>query len=230
MTRMELVDAFVRGDLDRRQFVGKLTAMGVSAGAAMAYAGSLVQDAAAAPGRNGAGFVARAAQVDDEYGAAFVLESVAAAVEAITEVGEDVLTSLTALVDTFTLEDFLAAGLTEEDYELLLTMNSQLEEQLEAINALPGTASTTVTRRGFQGASTQNFSSVQEALTAAASGYSTFVGLLAGVIPALESGEDRQITANVGLVSARHAGLVNYLAGSNPIPSPFEEPIDPATL
>lgn len=48
MPKHELVEAYLEGRLDRRDFVRRLTALGVSAGAATIYAASLSDSAAAA--------------------------------------------------------------------------------------------------------------------------------------------------------------------------------------
>jgi acetyl esterase/lipase len=56
MSRNEIVDAFLHGRIDRREFVRRLTVAGVSAGAAVAYAQALSSPASAAPmsrGRHG---------------------------------------------------------------------------------------------------------------------------------------------------------------------------------
>ncbi len=59
MSKNEIVDAFLHGRIDRREFVRRLTLAGVSAGAAVAYAQALSSPASAAPMTRGAhGFVA----------------------------------------------------------------------------------------------------------------------------------------------------------------------------
>jgi hypothetical protein len=55
MSKHEVVEAYLQGRIDRREFVRRLTLTGVSAAAAVAYAHSLGGTAAAAPrGRAGA--------------------------------------------------------------------------------------------------------------------------------------------------------------------------------
>lgn len=63
MTREELVDAYVGGRVSRRGFIRGLVALGVTAGAAATYAGSL---ASAAPAR--AGTTAAVNDIYDIYG------------------------------------------------------------------------------------------------------------------------------------------------------------------
>jgi hypothetical protein len=50
MSKHEVVEAYLQGRIDRREFVRRLTLTGVSAAAALAYAASLGDSAAAAPG------------------------------------------------------------------------------------------------------------------------------------------------------------------------------------
>ena len=58
MSKSEIVEAYRRGLMGRREFVRRLTLAGVSSAAAVAYAQSLDSKAAAAPmGRNAHGFI-----------------------------------------------------------------------------------------------------------------------------------------------------------------------------
>src|SRR4051794_24879513 len=60
MSKHEVVEAYLSGRIDRREFVRRLALAGVSAGAAAAYAQALAAPAAAAPaGRGGHGAAAR---------------------------------------------------------------------------------------------------------------------------------------------------------------------------
>ena len=59
MSKNEIVTAYLNGRIDRRQFVKRLTAVGVSSAAAMAYAQSLASPATASgTTRDSNGFVA----------------------------------------------------------------------------------------------------------------------------------------------------------------------------
>lgn len=58
MSKHEVVEAYLHGRIDRREFIRRLTVAGVSTAAAMAYAQSLSSPAAAAPAARGThGFV-----------------------------------------------------------------------------------------------------------------------------------------------------------------------------
>src|SRR5689334_12639130 len=54
MSKHEVVEAYLRGQIDRREFIRRLTLAGVSSAAAVAYAQSLGSaSAATAPGKHG---------------------------------------------------------------------------------------------------------------------------------------------------------------------------------
>ena len=230
MTKSEIVDAYVRGDLDRRSFVARLMAVGVSTGAAIAYAASLAPAAgAASPRRSASGYIARAQQnPDGEYGTAITLASDDEGVQDLLTASGDVDTLLAAL-DTFTADDFQNAGLTADDQALLQKIRDQHTEQVDAIQALlTGDSGTTSTSGG--GNAGANTSSLTEFLKSLADAQNTFVGVLAAVIPAIQSGEIRQTLTQIGLVAARHAAIISYLAGEDPAPDSLENVVDPTTL
>lgn len=224
MTKSDVVDAFIRGDLDRRGFIKKLTAVGVSSTAAIAYAGSLVQSAAAGPSRNGSGFITRLQDADAEYGPAVPIEDVPAAIAAILAEVEAIAAELSSLLEDFDDAAFEAAGLEASDRELLEKMLSQIQEQIDAINALEGIPAAT-------GASTPESTpsgDLMERLAAFADDLNEVVGEYAALIPAIEDIEEQELFVQIALVAARHAAIASYLAGEDPFPSAFEEPIDPA--
>lgn len=235
MTKIELVDAYVRGDLDRRRFISKLTAMGVSGGAAIAYAGSLAQNAAASPSRNGAGFIARAQDADDEYGTAIIIENIIAILEELLADINDIFDSFDDFLNQFDVGDFVDGGLDESDFDVIEDARAQIAEQIDALiatlEAIFGTTRSSSTIKAFRSSRVsslgQTSGTVLEQLTVLAEKLNRQVGVYAAVIPAVEDGEQRQLMTNIGLVTARHAALVSHMAGLNPIPSAFEVPIDP---
>jgi hypothetical protein len=64
VSKHEVVDAYLRGRIDRREFVRRLTAIGVSSAAAVAYAQTLSRPAAASQGATDARGYQRAFQAD----------------------------------------------------------------------------------------------------------------------------------------------------------------------
>ena len=230
MTKSEIVDAYIRGELDRRAFVTRLTAVGVSAGAAIAYAVSLAPAAgAASPRHSASGYIARAQQnPDGEYGTAITLTSDDEGIQDLLTASRDVDALLDAL-DTFTADDFRNAGLTADDLALLQKIRDQHTEQVDAIQALASGSGTTSTNSGGGNAEVDT-SSLTDYLKALADALNTLVGVFAAVIPAIQSGEIRQTLTQIGLVVARHAAIISYLAGEDPSPDSLENVIDPATL
>ena len=223
MTKRDLIDAYVRGDVDRRGFIRKLTAMGVTATAAAAYAGSFGGEAAAATARNSAGFISRlqgAQDADEDYGIAVAIQNILQALQRF-------LARMESIIDR--LGQIISQGNGPRP-DLLQKIQSQIEEQRQGlISRLQGEAGyspamvngLTGRNLGLQGGNT---------LADIANDLNVQTGLLAAIIPAIESGQDRQLMTNIGLVTARHAALISDLAGLDPIPSAFEVPIDPATV
>ena len=218
MSKRELIEAYIRGDLDRRQFVSRLTMLGVSGGAAVAYASSLGRSAAAAPTTPASGYVMRAQAADDgEYGTALAMS----VIEGLTRMRDDVqafVLSVLAGLDQFSEGDFPPGR-----FQTLGTIRSQQEEHLDAINsqieANEGAATNQVTRFGFQ---TQQFESPEAFLMALSDGFEKLTASYAGVVPAVDSGEVRQALMSTASVANRHASVVNNFAGVPEFPSTFQ--------
>lgn len=226
MTKSEIVDAFIRGDLDRRGFIKRLTAVGVSSAAAMAYAGSLVQNAAATPSRHGAGFVMRAQGADADYGPTIPVEEIEEAVQAINDALDELVTGLSSLLDDFDASDFLDAGFEEGVAELLGNLLSQINEQIAALSSLFGLTGG-ASANAFSQSTGSSGGSLVERLTEVANGLNETAGMYAALIPSLEDVENRQLFTQIAIVAGRHAALVSYLVDIDPIPGAFEQPIDP---
>ncbi len=223
MSKRDLIDAYVRGDVDRRSFIRKLSAMGVSATAAAAYAGSFGREAAAAPARNSAGFISRlqgGQDTDEDYGIAVAIQNILQALQRFIARMESIIERLGQII---------SQGNGPRP-ELLQKIQSQMEEQRQAlITRLQGEAGFDATMiHGLTGQNTRLQGG--NTLVDIANDLNTQTGLLAAIIPAIQSGQDRQLMTNIGLVTARHAALVSDLAGLDPIPNAFEVPIDPATV
>ena len=223
MTKRDLIDAYVRGDVDRRGFIRKLSAMGVSAAAAAAYAGSFAPDAAAAPSRNSAGYVARLQDADDDYGIAVAIDNIIQALQAFVDRMDALVQRLTQIAEQ--------TGGNGPNPQRIATVRDQIEEQRQALITRlqqrlgeSGQASTSINRLSA------NRLQGDASLADVANELNVQTGLLAAIIPAIEVGQDRQMMTNIGLVTARHAALINELAGLDPIPSAFEVPIDPKTM
>lgn len=240
MTKSDVVDAFIRGDLDRRGFIKRLTAVGVSSAAAMAYAGSLVQSTAAAPS-TGSGFITRGFMQDEEYGTIVAPEELLAAVNVVEESVEEVLAAVTDLLANFGPDDFAAAGLDESDYALMQDIAGQIEDQAAALESFLATlAGSSRSVSAFAGASVLTSRSASlaqgtggtllEQLAKVAEGLNVIASMYAAVVPAVENVEDRQLLTQMAVTTGRHVAVVSYLAGLNPVPDAFEEPINPLNV
>lgn len=213
MTRHELIDAFVAGNIGRREFVRGLTALGVSAGAASAYALTLAPGAAAAGDPRPAGFVMRAQADDEEYGTACTL----------TDDLEGVLALVGAEGATAAILDAILGAFDETDIPsiaLLEALQADLAEQLDALDTLVGDLGGSAPSAAT---AAEAPSSADTALAALADALNDAISLFVGVIPAIEDGETRQTLTTMLAVLARYAGVVSTLAGDTPTSGPFEQ-------
>lgn len=228
MTKRELIEAFVRGEVDRRQFINRLTMLGVSGGAAVAYATTLGESAYASSAKPVSGFVMRAQATDDEdYGTAFFLELIEALQAVIVAITDLILVVLDGLA-AFIAGDF-AAGV----FESLQTIEQQQQEHLDAATAMltaAGGAAGGVgaTRLGFQA---QQFATSDELLATLADGFDQLTAMYAAVVPTITDtdGEVRQTLTEIASVASRHAAAVNIYAGRDPFPETFQTPALPAS-
>ena len=193
MSKIELIDAYVRGDIDRRSFMKKLAAVGVSATAAAAYAGSLASGASASTG-----FVARA-QDDDDYGIGDLIEQLIASIIALIR---SILDSIFGGI--FGASDFEQAGLSDRQVAQLRQMSSKMEEQSAALEGLFGTASAPKVEVG---------GSLNELLAQLAAQFNRYTAALARVAPTLEAADARELVMSAGFSASRQAAIANELAG-----------------
>ena len=219
MSKRELIDAFVRGDIDRRQFISRLTALGVSGGAAVAYAASLGQSASAGPARPVSGYAMRAQATDDEeYGGVIpdVAEGIAIAVAAIEQV-----ISILSNISEF------GPGLPDEVAERITTILEQQQGPLAALQGLT-TEGASAPARNVLGFQSQTFETAEEFLTAAAGALQQLGQIYTALVPGMPDSavEARQTTMSVAAVATRHAALVALDAGQDPLPTAFEQPAE----
>ncbi|MGI8403598.1 MAG: hypothetical protein ACR2OE_02300 [Thermomicrobiales bacterium] len=226
MSKREMIESYLKGDLDRRGFIRGLTALGVSVGAATAYAVSFAPSALANADN---GFVVRPGQryQDQNYPPPPITleEAVIQLVEAITAL----INLFAAALERFLQSDFTAAGLPSNAFATLQTILAQLNQQNDALNALATSGNVEVaslasgSAKGFLGQT----DTVQGFLSELSDHMNKLVSKNAGIIPGLENGEARQTFTNIAMVNARQAAVVNQFAGEDPIPSAFAEPTLP---
>jgi hypothetical protein len=218
VTKRETIDAFIRGDIDRRTFIGRLTTLGVSSGAALAYATTFGQSALAAPASNQTGLAAQG-QDDLDYGVPnpFPLDE---GIAIISEAFETIIGILEGLGD-FTDDDF-AEGI----FDALTTIQEQVAAQFEALGSLLGAGSAGVRQFGQR----SQFAAIQAGdpdtfLQDLSVAFDDLTARFAAVVPGTDEEAERQTMMNVAMVSGRHAGFVNWAAGNNPFPVAFQEPM-----
>jgi hypothetical protein len=230
MTKSELIAAYVSGRIDRRDFVRRLTALGVSATAAAAYAQSLTPGASAAGvGRDPAGMRVRGR--DQEYGVG-------------GEFGEitDVINLQLQLIDIQLsilggLENLKAAPLrlqgTDQldpaDVGQLDTMRTQLQAHRDALAGLVedfGASASVPSVPEF------SYSTIDDMLSDLQLAQEAQLGIYAAVIPTITGTGPATASAHrtfvqVSLVEGRHAAFVNRLLGDSAFPETFQPTATP---
>jgi hypothetical protein len=214
MTAQGVVDAFIRGDLDRRGFITKLTALGVSASAASAYALTLGRQGAAAAPESSTGGIARYQDgaAEEDYGTDFIFETIEEALQLIFDAIGEALAVLSGL-GIFSAADFADPA----EFDLLGTIQQHQQEHADALAALLGST-------GAVGSSEASFDSVEAFLTELAGALDDQTATYAAVVPAIGDGATRQTLMNVASVANRHAAVVHQIAGLDPLPEAFEVP------
>ncbi len=213
MSKRETIDAFIRGDIDRRTFMGRLTTLGVSSGAALAYATTFGNSALASPS-SAAGFVSQG-QDDLDYGVPnpFPLE------EGL-QIISDALDEILSIFDDFA--GFVAEDFAEGVFDALARIQEQLALQLEALGSLFGAGFTSTTR---QFAAIQGTGDADAFLQSLSRAFDDLTASFAAVVPGTDEAAERQAMMNVAMVSARQAGFVNWAAGNDPFPTAFQQPM-----
>ncbi|MGC4190414.1 MAG: hypothetical protein QM589_04170 [Thermomicrobiales bacterium] len=207
MSKHEIIQAYIRGELDRRGFVTRLATLGVSAGAAAAYATQFAPGiSAAAPG----GFVVRAAQTTDaDYGTTVDFASDAEAVAFASDIANPIADIYNSL-DSFEASDF-----DDGVFAQLTDFSSEIGEQNDALKSLSATRPTTNATMGLKRSTDTDPSQFLADLSSA---YDLAVQRFTAVVPAVDSGEIRQTLANISHAVARHAGVLAFLVKGDGTP------------
>ena len=228
MTKHELIDAYVSGRIGRRDFMTRLTALGVSAGAATAYAFSLAPSASAAGSLPSGGFIARA-QDDGDYGGPILgfPETVGEAIEAAIAFISALAAALQAILDTYGAEDFDFSALTGS--EILTTLqgfSTELDEQLSVLESTGSTISSAAkSARPLAVVSLVQAAGAEEALSQLAQRYAILDGYFAGAVPSLDDADARLTLMGIALINAAQGAYIRTVLGEDPTPSTFIEPI-----
>jgi len=224
MTKHEVINDYISGRIGRRDFMTRLTALGVSAGAALAYAQTFIMDTSAA-GSRPAGHSVDMAQ----YGGPILgfPETVGEAIEAAISFLSGLSAALQAILDAFDAEDFGFAAVTGPTIITnLQEFSNQLDEQLSVLestgNAVSGAAKSA---RPLSVVNLAQAATAQEALTQLAQRYAILDGYYAGAVPSLDDADARLTLMGVALVNAAQGAFVRTALDQAPSPSAFIEPI-----
>jgi hypothetical protein len=224
MTRHELIDAYVSGRIGRRDFMTRLTALGVSAGAALAYAQTIITDTSAAGSRPASHSVELA-----QYGGPILgfPETVGEAIEAAISFLSSLSAALQAILDAFGAEDFDFATITGATILAnLQEFSNQLDEQLSVLESTGNAASGAAkSARPLAVVNLAQAGNAEEALTQLAQRYSILDGYHAGAVPSLDDADARLTLMGIALVLAAQGAFVRTALDQEPSPSAFIEPI-----
>jgi hypothetical protein len=231
MSKLELIQAYVGGEIGRRDFVRGLTVLGVSSAAALAYAHRLAPSAVAAGGgAPGGGFVMRAQQADEDYPSTISQPELVQALQILIEIDQLLLERVDAFIGRFSDEEVgSVAGAAVLDR--LQEARNRIQERLDAETALldqvsvapSGVAARKVSLR----AQTQIPDDPQESYRYLADLLDTQAALYVLVVPGTPDPEARQTMMSMALPVARQAAFARILAGLEATASSFEEGITP---
>ena len=203
MTKRELIQEYVSGRIDRRDFMVRLTGLGVSGAAALAYAQSLTPSVSAASVRRDPnGFIIRSAS--GEYGPGGIFKAILELLkfafkflQSVIDLLLELLANLLAASPTrgarlfapIAVGDTLPNGgtVTQDDVDQLKTMLNQLKEHQAAVKAA-------FADFGGTAPSTSSSASATGDLTTLADKLNTLVSIQAAVIPTI-SGDGPKTTA-----------------------------------
>ena len=230
MTKHDLIDAYASGRIGRRDFMGRLTAAGVSAGAALAYAHTLAPSASAAGNPGAGGFVMRFQDEDGEYAGPILgfPETVGEAIEAVAAFLAGALGALQDLLGAFAGDDFDFLAIAVEDFLTTLQgFADELEEQLSVLES-SATVANPVAKSGRTFAAkrlAQTEDTASEAVDKLIQRYDILTGYYAGAVPALQDADARLLLMSIALVNAQQGGFLRTAIGEDPTPATFVEPI-----
>jgi hypothetical protein len=247
VTGQQVVDDFVRGEIDRRGFVSKLTALGISASAPSAYALALGQQGATAAPESPIGGIARYQEdaVEEDYGSAFEFETDEEAVELVLGAIGNTRADLAGFEPVSKDNPDPSMGPDWARYfgdveAVIIALEVYLTAHGETLAGLLGrndggsiAPAKFESTDAFLAGLGQNddgsivptdFDSTEAFLAELVREYDNLTALYAAVVPAVRNGGIRQILMNAASVTNRQAALVNLMAGLDPIPEAFEVP------
>lgn len=214
MTKLELIDAYAAGRLDRRDFVARLTGLGISAAAALAYAQSFAPSASAATSRGSNGYVVRMQDAsDNEYG---------------TPVG--ICQALDVLIDVTQRMIDRLASMTSLNNGLRNVMN-RMQQRLELLQELETTfcesASTGSLARGVVTRLAQNSNSEKQAREDLITYAETVVCMYTYIVPTVDDIEHRTSLTSIAMAISHEVANIRRIVGEDMSEELMIEPISP---
>jgi hypothetical protein len=225
MSKPELIAAYVSGRIGRRVFVRSLTALGVSATAAAAYAQTLAPGVSAA-GLGGDRSGLRVRAQDDEYpGGDFGgLAAIIRLLLRIIQLLEAILGGGLANAKSVPLRLQGGDELDPDDVDQLATMQTQLMSHRDALRTLLNDIGgeeeeTTVPDLTYDVA--------EDALLDLQIALEANLGVYGAVIPQVTLPKAVTTLTSIGLVGGRHAAFVNRILGDPAFPQTFQKAATP---
>jgi hypothetical protein len=218
MTKHELIDAYAKGRIGRRDFVNRLTGMGISAAAAVAYAANFAPMASAAGGQTQSGYKVRFqdAQFNDEYGTPI---GVCQALDVLVQVVQRLIDRLNSM-----------ASLNRGLRNVLRRMRDRLSLLEDLQQTYCGTASGGSLRaQGLapaQFAQSDSKGEKQERLDLLTY-IETVAGLYTYLVPTVDDIEARTSLMSVAMAISREAGAVREIIGEEQADDLVMRPIPP---
>jgi hypothetical protein len=214
MTKHELIDAYIQGRVGRRDFINRLTGMGISAAAAVAYAASLAPAAGAAGRQTRNGYKVRFQNAtDDEYGTPIGI------CEAL-----DVLINVTdRLISFLDARKSLNRGLRN--------VLQRLEERLQLLQELQqtycGTAYHRPTAVGATLLAQGNANGEKQQRLDLIKYFDTVLGVYTYLIPTVDDVEHRTSLMSLAMALAREDENVRRILGEDASEEELVRPISP---
>src|SRR4029079_5900619 len=203
MTKLELIDAYAAGRVDRRDFVARLTGFGISAAAALAYAQSFAPSASAASSRGRNGYVVRMqdSSSDNEYGAPI---GICPALDVLIDVTQRMIDRL--------------ASMTSLNNGLRNVMN-RMQQRLELLQELETTfcesASTGSLARGVVTRLAQNSNSEKQAREDLITYAATVVCMYTSIVPTVDDIEHRTSLTSIAMAISHEVANIRRIVGED---------------
>jgi len=213
MTKLELIDAYAAGRIDRRDFVARLTGLGISAAAALAYAQSFAPSASAATSRGRSGYVVRTQDSDSEYGTPI---GICEALDVVIDVSQRMIDRL--------------ASMTSLNNGLRNVMN-RMQQRLELLQEMETTncesASTGSLARGVVTRLAQNSNSEKQQREDLVTYAETVACMYTYVVPTVDDIEQRTSLTSIAMAISHEVANIRRIVGEDMSEELMIQPISP---